>query len=86
MGEANRKAEVRAETLRTVDKVSITLSMDFEEMQDFVARAMALALYRARLPWLPGEKISADDLRKPATFLMGVLAGGEAALAKAKEN
>ena len=82
MGEAKRKTEAQAETLASVSHLTINLSLDFDQMQDFIARAMAQALYRARPPWLPGERINIDDLRRPAAVLMGILTGGEAALAK----
>jgi len=86
MGEAKRKTEVQAESLASVDSLSINLSMGYDELHNFITRALAQSLYRARLPWLPGERINVTDLAKPAAYLMGVLAGGEAALGKEKEN
>ena len=82
MGEAKRKTEAQAETLASVSHLTINLSLDFDEMLDFLTRALAQSLYRARLPWLPGERINTADLAKPAAYLMGILTGGEAALAK----
>ena len=88
MGEAKRKVAIRAETLASIDKVSINLTMGFDEMQAFIAQQMAMALYRAKLPWLPGEKIVVGDLERAAAFLMGALAGADAEVAKQtkKEN
>ena len=86
MSESRIKAESRANSLRSVDKLSINLSMDYDAMHDFITRALAQSLYRARLPWLPGERINVGDLAKPAACLMGILAGGDAALGKDKEH
>lgn len=53
-----------------------------EELVEHVATLMATGLYRAKLPWLPGEKIKKDDLKGTATFVIG----GLLALQKAGQN
>lgn len=55
--------------------IDMPVSLPPDELKHRVAQIMAIALYRAKLSWLPGEKIVARDLEGAATFMIGALAG-----------
>jgi hypothetical protein len=66
------------------------ISMDFnmppDELKQHVAHLIAVGIYRARLPWLPGEKIKQSDLIGVATFVIGGLMGLESEEKKKEGN
>ena len=55
--------------------VDLKFDMPPDELKKHVARLIAVALYRAKLPWLPGEKIKAGELEGVANFVIGGLLG-----------
>lgn len=59
------------------------ISMPPEELVKKVAALLAVGLYRARLPYIPGDKIKAGDLDGVAVFLLGGLAAAERGAGKA---
>ena len=59
------------------------ISLPPEEMVKKVAALLAVGLYKARLPYIPGEKIRAGDLDGVAAFLLGGIAAMERGQGKA---
>lgn len=59
------------------------ISMPPEELVKKVAALIAVGLYRAHLPYLPGDKIKADDLMGVAAFVLGGLVATERGQGKA---
>jgi hypothetical protein len=59
------------------------INMPPEELVKRVATLLAVALYRARLPYIPGDKIKAGDLEGVAAFVLGGLVATERGLEKA---
>jgi hypothetical protein len=58
---------------------SVTIPLSPKDLKDRVAALLAVGLYRARLPYIPGEKIKAGDLDGVAEFILGGLLGLEKA-------
>lgn len=59
------------------------ISMPSEKLLKEVAALIAVGLYRAHLPYLPGDKIKAGDLMGVAAFVLGGLAAAERGQGKA---
>ena len=55
--------------------VSIEFDMPPEELRKHVAALISIGLYRARLPYIPGDKIKASDFEDVANFVIGGLLG-----------
>lgn len=53
------------------------INMPPEELVKRVATLLAVGLYRARLPYIPGDKIKAGDMEGVATFVLGGLVATE---------
>ena len=59
------------------------INMPPEELVKRVATLLAVGLYRAKLPYLPGDKIKAGDLEGVAAFVLGGLVATERGLGRA---
>lgn len=68
-----------ADQVTELPEFNLRFTMPPQELRRHVAEVMAQGLYRAKLPWLPGEKIVAGDLDGVASFLIGALMGLESA-------
>ena len=58
---------------------NLRFTMPPAELRRHVATLIAQGLYKAKLPWLPGEKIVQGDLEGVASFVIGGLMGLEQA-------
>lgn len=63
--------------------VPAEISLPSEELIKHVATTLAVGLYRARLPYIPGDKIKADDLQGVAALVLGSIAAFERGQGKA---
>lgn len=56
------------------EKIDVNFAMPLDEFVEKLSAALAIALYRAKLPYIPGDKIKASDLRGVAANVGGVIA------------
>ncbi len=61
----------------TDDKPFVTMefSMPPAELRKHVATLISIGLYKARLPYIPGEMIKSSDFEGVANFVLGGLLG-----------